>query len=93
MNPVCLCLALTGACVLCPSLLSLRVHRKEESLILFLVEEKFNLSANYCSHIEGHTNDSIYGEIEKEVVSFISSIEGPFLSFSVCEFQQCHLIF
>ena len=92
MNPVCLCLALTGACVLC-SISPLSESPQEESLILFLVEEKFNLSANYCSHIEEHTNDSIYGEIEKEVVSFISSIEGPFLSFSVCEFQQCHLIF
>ena len=33
----------------------------------FVSEEKFNLSANYCSHIEEHTNDQIYAEIEKEV--------------------------
>ena len=34
---------------------------------LFVSEEKFNLSANYCSHIEEHTNDPVYAEIEKEV--------------------------
>ena len=34
----------------------------------FALEEKFNLSANYCSHIEEHTNDAIYADIEKEVV-------------------------
>ena len=33
----------------------------------FVSEEKFNLSANYCSHIEEHTNDPVYAEIEKEV--------------------------
>ena len=35
----------------------------------FVSEEKFNLSANYCSHIEEHTNDPVYAEIEKEVTS------------------------
>ena len=33
-------------------------------------EVKFNLSANYCSHIEEHTDDAIYGDIEKEVCFF-----------------------
>ena len=36
-------------------------------IFIFIAEEKFNLTANYCSHIEEHTDDAIYGDIEKEV--------------------------
>ena len=36
-------------------------------IFIFIAEEKFNLTANYCSHIEEHTEDAIYVEIEKEV--------------------------
>ena len=38
-----------------------------QEIIFHNAEEKFNLSANYCSHIEEHTDDAIYGDIEKEV--------------------------
>ena len=34
---------------------------------MYFVEEKFNLSVQYCSNIENHTNEDIYGEVEKEV--------------------------
>ena len=34
---------------------------------MYIVEEKFNLSVEYCSNIENHTNEDIYGEVEKEV--------------------------
>ena len=34
---------------------------------LFL-EEKFNLTAEFCADIESHTNESIYTEVEKEVL-------------------------
>ena len=44
----------------------------------FVLEEKFNLSANYCSHIEEHTNDAIYSEIEKEVVFLVINQKLPF---------------
>ncbi len=43
-----------------------------------VLEEKFNLSANYCSHIEEHTNDAIYSEIEKEVVFLEINQKLPF---------------
>ena len=42
----------------------------DDAMMQFVSEEKFNLSANYCSHIEEHTNDPVYAEIEKEVVAF-----------------------
>ena len=32
-----------------------------------ILEDKFNLTAEYCSHIEEHVNDSIYTEVEREV--------------------------
>ena len=44
----------------------------------FVLEEKFNLSANYCSHIEEHTNDTIYAEIEKEVIFLEINQKLPF---------------
>ena len=31
-------------------------------------EEKYNLTKEYCANIEQHTNDSIYSEIENEVI-------------------------
>ena len=31
------------------------------------LEEKFNLTAEFCADIESHTNESIYTEVEKEV--------------------------
>ena len=33
----------------------------------FLKEKKFNLSMDFCSHIENHTKEDIYGDVEKEV--------------------------
>ena len=30
-------------------------------------EEKFNLTVEFCSNIEEHTNESIYSEVEEEV--------------------------
>ena len=36
-------------------------------LFLVFIEEKFNLSAEFCSNIEQHTQDPIYGDVEKEV--------------------------
>ena len=32
------------------------------------LEEKFNLTAEYCADIENHTNETIYTEVEKEVL-------------------------
>ena len=40
---------------------------------MYFVEEKFNLSVEYCSNIENHTNEDIYGEVEKEVKTIHSS--------------------
>lgn len=47
-------------------------------ILKIVLEEKFNLSANYCSHIEEHTNDDIYAEIEKEVVFIEINQKLPF---------------
>ena len=38
------------------------------------------MTANYCSHIEEHTDDAIYSEIEKEVV-FKFAFLGKFLEY------------
>ena len=32
------------------------------------LEEKFNLTAEFCADIENHTNETIYTEVEKEVL-------------------------
>ena len=32
-----------------------------------ILEEKFNLTADFCNHIESHTNSSVYSDVEKEV--------------------------
>ena len=32
------------------------------------LEEKFNLTAEFCADIESHTNETIYTEVEKEVL-------------------------
>ena len=34
-------------------------------------EKKYNLTKEYCANIEQHTNDSIYSEIENEVIQTI----------------------
>ena len=31
------------------------------------IEDKYNLTAEYCSNIEDHTDDGVYSEIENEV--------------------------
>ena len=53
--------------------------------IFHIAEEKFNLSANYCSHIEEHTDDAIYGDIEKEVF-FYSNLRFLNLHVKGCQF-------
>ena len=35
------------------------------------IEERFNLSAEYCSHIENHTDENIYRDVEKEVMNYV----------------------
>ena len=39
-------------------------------LIFIFKEDKYNLTKEYCANIEQHTNDSIYSEIENEVIQF-----------------------
>ena len=39
-------------------------------LIFIFKEDKYNLTKEYCANIEQHTNDSIYSEIENEVINF-----------------------
>ena len=47
-------------------------------LIFIFKEDKYNLTKEYCANIEQHTNDSIYSEIENEVIYFSSFL---YLSF------------
>ena len=54
----------------------------------YVLEEKFNLSANYCSHIEEHTNDTIYAEIEKEVIFLEINQKLPFAVIQVVNFSN-----
>ena len=41
-------------------------------------EEKYNLTKEYCANIEQHTNDSIYSEIENEVIYYSSLLYSSF---------------
>ena len=39
-------------------------------MIWNVLEEKYNLTQEYCANIELHTDDPIYSDVEKEVISF-----------------------
>ena len=42
-------------------------HLKGSNYESILLEEKFNLTAEFCSHIEEHTNTTEYTAVEQEV--------------------------
>ena len=43
---------------------------KFKTMIVNVLEEKYNLTQEYCANIELHTDDPIYSDVEKEVISF-----------------------
>ena len=47
-------------------------------LIFIFKEDKYNLTKEYCANIEQHTNDSIYSEIENEVIYYSSLLYSSF---------------
>ena len=55
------------------------------------IEDKYNLTAEYCSNIEDHTDDGIYSEIENEVSSQLTPHMGFKQSLTGCQFQQCKI--
>ena len=44
----------------------------QDQMLLYKIcrEDKFNLTADFCSNIENHTDTADYDAVEKEVVSF-----------------------
>ena len=44
----------------------------ENQMLLYKIcrEERFNLTAEYCSNFEDHTNETSFKEVEKEVTSY-----------------------
>ena len=41
-------------------------HQLSSLMIGILLEERYNLTASFCSNIEQHTEDPIYADVEKE---------------------------
>ena len=66
-----------------------RVNFMTENYEKHFLEEKYNLTAEYCLNIEQHTNDSIYSEIENEVCQEYLVKSYPNI-FQGGQFQQHH---
>ena len=53
----------------------------ENQMLLYKIcrEEQFNLTAEYCSSFEDHSNETSYKEVEKEVYNPMISKHPSFL--------------
>ena len=51
----------------------------ENQMLLYKIcrEERFNLTAEYCSSFEDHTNETSFKEVEKEVTSYDCQALAP----------------